>query len=249
MKKCPNPNCGSDFVYADDDSKTLCPFCHSKLIVFDNAADYAGDDMGNSGNIYSGEYELAFEEKQDIKFISKRKFHRTQICEARIVEIEHQEMFRSKWMKIFSALLHAEPYQFAHQVSEYTLRVENITDDYPANVLDFHLFGNYLGRFNAGDHVIINYVDQRDRRVAKKIYNATTSSTIKPGLQIPALVIRFFFLLINLLLISFIVEMCQIFHSASLFEDKIYPALTSILIIILGIWFLISTRVYRRRRR
>ena len=30
MKRCPNPNCDSTFLYSNE--KTICPFCHSPLV-------------------------------------------------------------------------------------------------------------------------------------------------------------------------------------------------------------------------
>lgn len=62
--------------------------------------------------------------------------------------------------KLFNALVRGEPYQFAHQTLEYTVRVEPITDGVPSEVTDFCLYGNCLGRIQIGDEVRIRAKEQ-----------------------------------------------------------------------------------------
>ena len=77
---------------------------------------------------------------------------------------------------MFNTIVRGEPYQFAHQTVEYTIRVENIANGISTEVTDFCLYGNYMGRLQVGDEVIVKARNLRDRRVIKSIYNQTTSS-------------------------------------------------------------------------
>ena len=66
-------------------------------------------------------------------------------CTGRVLELDHQAVFYSRAHKLFNALVRGEPYQFAHQTLEYTVRVEPITDRVPSEVTDFCLYGNCRG--------------------------------------------------------------------------------------------------------
>ena len=183
MKKCSNPNCDSSFIYGDN--RAECPFCHSSLV--DNNS--FPEDLVQAIHVPDEVLQEAdISEPQSSPFIQQRNTFME--CHGRIVEIDHHEVFNSRWHKVFNALVRGEPYQFAHQTAEYTIRVEEITDEYPTEITDFCLYGNYLGRIQIGDEVVIKAKSCNDRRVVKSIYNNTTSSRVKPGFQIPAEIIR-----------------------------------------------------------
>ena len=155
-------------------------------------------------------------------------------CHGRILEIDHQELFFSKWHKLFNSLIRGEPYQFAHQTVEYVIRVENITSGVATEITDFSLYGSYLGRMQPGDEVLVHAKDKGDRRVVTSIQNITTGSEIRPGLQISAGIIRLFALSIISALILMCLEIHDFFVSgtaAKLFSDllnMLIPALITI---------------------
>jgi hypothetical protein len=185
----------------------------------------------------------------NVPFISRNI--RGMECHGRIVEIDHHEVFNSKGHKIINALIRNEPYQFAHQTVEYTIRVENISDEYPTGITDFCMYGSYLGRLQIGDEVIVRAKDRGDRRVVKSIYNQTTSSVVKPGIQIPAGVIRGIAVAIVLALITFIYEIVWFVKSgaAAAFITAVVVSLMPIIIICIGIWLAIKSILPGRRRR
>lgn len=193
MKRCPNPNCDSAFLYGED--KMVCPFCHSELVTnMDNAIVH----------LQPADRIPGFEPVQNQAEQFIQQHFGTMECHGRIVEIDHQEMFNSKPLKLINTIFRGEPYQFAHQTIEYTIRVESLSDDYPPEVRDFCLYGSYLGRMQVGDEVQIKAKNLKHRRVVKSIYNRTTDTIVKPGFQIPAILVRiplaiFFMILIALM--------------------------------------------------
>ena len=160
MKRCSNPNCDSAFLYGED--KEVCPFCHSELVHnLDNAVIHLQPADRIPG--------LEPVRNQAAQFIHENLS--TMECHGRIVEIDHQELFNSKRLKLINTIFRGEPYQFAHQTIEYTIRVESLSDDYPPEVRDFCLYGSYLGRMQVGDEVQIKAKNLKHRRIVKSIYN------------------------------------------------------------------------------
>lgn len=190
MKRCVNPNCESSFLYGND--KTTCPFCHGRLVEHADGQAPPIREILPPDRVVLRDLDAA-PNPQAEPFVSTR--HGSLECWGRIVEIEHQELFHSKRHKLLNSLLRGEPYQFAHQTIEYTIRVENISDGVPTEVMDFCLFGSYLGRLQIGDTVRIRAKKQRGRNIARSIFNETTGCAIGSGLQIPAGAIRFLLML------------------------------------------------------
>lgn len=78
-------NPNCDFAFLYGDDKMVCPFCHSELVSnMENAVQFIQEHLG------------------------------TMECHGRIVEIDHQELFNSKRLKLINTIFRGEPYQFAH---------------------------------------------------------------------------------------------------------------------------------------
>ncbi|MBO4474697.1 MAG: hypothetical protein J5750_07305 [Clostridiales bacterium] len=159
----------------------------------------------------------------------------------RITEIERHEIFNSKWHKFCNALFRGEPFQLAHQTSEYTIRIENIGEDYPTEVADVCLYGNYLGRMHIGDEVEVDAKNYGNRRVGRSVYNHTTGSVVRPGLQIPAGTIRIFFSLIMLVMFSLVVSLFNLVRSGELLQGLIAVVSMFLPFLIAGwiLWYLV----------
>ena len=244
MKRCPNPNCDSTFMYGQNKEK--CPFCHSRLvdnISFENTP---------TVEIITPDavlMESETENMENVTFISRSLT--SMECHGRIAEIDHHEVFNSKWHKLVNALIRNEPYQLAHQTVEYTIRVENITGGFPTGITDFCLYGSYLGRLQIGDEVIVRAKDCGDRRIVRSIYNQTTSSVVKPGFQIPAGIIRGITIAAVLLIALFICEIVWLIKSgaAAVGLSVIISSMMPLIIICVGIWLMVKSIFPRRRRR
>ena len=257
MKICSNPNCDSTFIFSNE--KTICPFCHSLLIY--NAGDGNHTTTGNPGNgalqqprIIPADSVLAEQTRR--RETNIREFMRSRIggCNewhGRITEIDHQELFNDREHKLFNSFFCGEPYQFAHQTVEYTIRLENITEGLSTEVTDFCLFGNYLGRLQVGDEVVINAREKRGRRVVKSIRNETTGSKIRPGLQLSAGIIRFIILFPIVILVALICGLVWMVESgaAALLIAALAAVIMPIVIMIIGFWIMIRSVFPRRRRR
>lgn len=240
MKRCPNSNCESSFLFGDD--KTVCPFCHSRLINSTTAAD--GQYLPSTNRINIPQIQ-----NETVEFVRR---HMGSIeCHGRITEIDHHELFYSKRHKMFNTIIRGEPYQFAHQTFEYTIRVENITDGISIEVMDFCLYGNYMGRLQVGDEVIVNARNLRDRRVIKSIYNQTTSSSVRPGLQIPAVFFRGIIGLITLVTVALVCQLVRLFQAGVILAGltAVIVAIMPSVIIIAGIWFMFRSIFPKRRGR
>lgn len=241
MKRCSNPYCESSFLFGD--SKTNCPFCHSTLVSAE-------------------EFEPAQQLIMPIDSICENiatdavpafvTHHRNGMeCTGRITEIEHQALFYGKFHKFFNSIVRGEPFQFAHQNIEYTIRVEPVTDGIPSEVTDFCLYGNFLGRLQIGDEVRIKAKNCGHRRVVKSIVNLTTNSVVKPGLQISAAFIRGLLLVVLLTFVIFAYEIVQFVVSgaAAVLLGSFLATVMPSIICIIGLWLLFRSVFPRRRGR
>ncbi|MBQ8642509.1 MAG: hypothetical protein IJ480_09865 [Clostridia bacterium] len=248
MKKCITPGCAADYLYRDE--STVCPFCHGTLVWADGSA----EDTGNIRQISEG-YLRSIDrldpppEETEETFLCKR--FGILKCTGRITEIDHQELFHSTAHKLFNTLFLGEPYQFGHQNSEYSIRLENITNGISTETTDFCLFGNYMGRIQVGDEVQITASPGRGRRVVKKIYNRTTASPIYPGLQVPAWCMRILFLSLFITVGTFLYQIIMLFVSGavSVWLKALFAAVLPVLTIAAAIIYLIISILPGRRRR
>lgn len=236
MKKCSNPNCDSAFLYGED--KTVCPFCHSALV----------HNIENTiVHLQPADRIPVVEPVRDqaVQFIQEH--FGTMECHGRVIEIDHQELFNSKRLKLINTIFRGEPYQFAHQTIEYTIRVESLTDNYPAEVRDFCMYGSYLGRMQVGDEVLIKAKNLKHRRMVKSIYNRTTDTVVKPGFQIPAVLVRIPIAILSLLLIAVICSIMWMVESgaAAIVLTALLTALVPIVIMFWIFWEIIKG-VFRR---
>ena len=242
MKRCSNPNCESEFLFSDN--KNTCPFCHSMLIT-NNAVDSTrqilfADRIDYGVNEFNGETR---------EFL---KFHLGSMeCHGRIVEIEHHEIFNSKWHKIINAIFRDEPYQLAHQTIEYTIRVESISNDIAVEVTDFCMYGSYLGRLQVGDEVRIYAKDKGNHRIVRKIFNETIGSEVRPGFQIPSVLLKFTFVIVLLTVMFMVLGLFWLVKSGVLISaiKSIITAFLPLIIVSIGICMLIRSILPKNGRR
>ena len=97
-----------------------------------------------------------------------------------------------------------------------------------------------MGRLQVGDEVIVKARNLRDRRVIKSIYNQTTSSSVRPGLQIPAAFFRGIIGLITLVMVALVCQLVGLFQAGVIFAGltAVIVAIMPSVIIIAGIWFM-----------
>ena len=129
--------------------------------------------------------------------------------------------------------------------------MEPITEGIPSEVTDFCLFGSYLGRLQVGDEIRIRAKDCSDRRIVRSIYNMTTNSEVKPGLQLSAAVVRLLLALAVILVGAFLYEIIYLFESGIVAAALIalLSACMPILIILFVLLYLFRTIFPSHRRR
>lgn len=241
MKRCPNPDCRSEFFFGD--TKTRCPFCHS-VLVQDTAP-------AASPRVSLPLSPLVSPPQAQAEPVFMQHGRGGITCTGRVLELDHQAVFYSRAHKLFNALVRGEPYQFAHQTLEYTVRVESITDGVPSEVTYFCLYGNCLGRIQIGDEVRIRAKEQGGRRVVKSIYNLTTGSEVKPGLQLSATAIWLTLGLLAALLAALACTVVYLFRSGAVaaFLLALLTACMPLFIMLIGFWILFQSVFPNRRRR
>lgn len=235
MKHCTNPACHSTFLFNDE--QTHCPYCHQPLVST------AGSTVDQPLN--PPDADLAIPQAPHQPPFLQQRFGATVVCTGRVVEIDHQALFYGRMQKLFNTLFRGEPYQFGHQTVEYVIRVEPITDGIPTEVMDFSLFGNFLGRLQVGDEVHIKAKDCHHRRIVKSIYNQTTDTMVKPGVQLSAAALRTVLLLLLLLATTAIWQFVRLVQSGILLAmllslaAHLLDALAPIILALVGIYILI----------
>lgn len=242
MKRCPNTSCESDFLFGND--RIACPFCHSALV------DISAANQTRPAILAADQLDIHIPADEPIVPFTTQRLGRM-TCRGRIVEIDRQELFASKFHKLINSLFRGEPYQLAHQTIEYTIRVENISDGIADEITDFCLFGNYLGRLQVGDEVDIRAKSRGNRRVLTALYNRTTSSEVRPGFQIPAWGIRIGIACLGLVIYALIAGIIGLFTSGAIAAGfwAIVNELIPLLIIVGGLWLMYRSVFPKRRRR
>lgn len=245
MKKCINPNCDSIFLFPSD--KERCPFCNSLLVEDTDNMTNPDEPILPVDRIPLISRENDNRESDDFTVNKLNNVN----CHGRIVELEHQELFNTKWQKLANSIIRGEPYQFSHQTIEYTIRVENISQDFPTEITDFCLFGNYLGRLHVGDEVKIQAKNKSHRRVVKRIYNVTSESVVKPGIQISAAAIRAAAILSIVAILAMIYGAVWLVKSGTLFSiiASLVSAFIPLIIVCVGIYYMVKSILPNRRRR
>ena len=116
---------------------------------------------------------------------------------------------------------------------------------------DFCLYGNCLGRIQIGDEVRIRAKEQGGHRVVKSIYNLTTGSEVKPGLQLSATAIWLTLGLLAALLAALACTVVYLFRSGvvAAFLLALLAACMPLFIMLIGFWILFRSVFPNRRRR
>lgn len=250
MKKCKNPYCECEQTFPD--TVQLCPFCGSALSP-------EGED--ESPQLHTAEELPTMPASATAQPLVTAGAFGRKLLRGRLVEMDHNSLFHSSFHKWCNAVFAGEPWQLAHQSQAYTLRLEEITQDgIPGRVTDVCAFGEYLGRLSIGDELEIHCKGGKDRRIAKKILDKTTGSVVRPGLQVPALFVRVFSLILALLAIYFVSAAVNFVASGAILSWalgviiallgllwKLLSAFGGNILILIGIGIVISACLPRKR--
>ena len=240
MKRCSNPNCNQEYLFGE--IKTICPFCGSPLVpAGQRGAQQSAPQRPTGPAVITARELLSVQPEPGEQPPFLRDVQGGLECRGTVVEIERHELFYSGKHKLANTLFRGEPYQFGHQVIEYTIRVEQIDPDNMARqVTDFCLYGSFLGRLHVGDEVTVRARSCGNRRIAKAIYNHTTESEVKPGMQLPAWAVRVLLTAVLLLVLWLAVSVLWLFQAAGL------PALL-VLVLLFFLLRKVTGRRFRRR--
>lgn len=172
----------------------------------------------------------------------------TYICHGRVLEVDHHELFYSKYHKIANSILRGEPYQYAHQSIEYRVRLGNLSYGRSTDYRDYNLFGNYLGMIKPGDEVKFR-VRKGPREKVVAIYNCTTGRQLRPSIQLSAGVVRLFAVLVTALLAGGVYGVYYLITSGVLWHIlmKILYGLIG-MGLVLWIYDLLFFRFFRKRK-
>ena len=266
MKRCINPDCNSTYLFGSN--RTACPFCHQALVE-NEAAPTVGDGAVSErrarpsprrGSAVPADLLVAERMpgwgRREEPLVQRRTGWGPQPgnqmqCRGRVTEINHHELFTDVRHKLMHTLFRGEPYQLSIQSVEYTIRMENLTDGLPTEVMDFCLYGNYLGRLQVGDVVTVNAKNCGDRREIRSLHNETTGSQVRPGLQISPWLVRGIFLGAALAMVWLVCQLVWLFQSGAVavMAAALTISLMPVLILGAGLYLLFRSVFPRRRRR
>jgi len=245
MRRC--PECRT--VY--EEGTNLCPDCGEPTIRISPSERAAGPARQSGESIRSTT--PAFDASRQNNsgndtthvFMQRSGFGYT--INGAIAESQTQQYYQSKLTKIVRAVFSGEPYQLAHTSHATIFRVEeHVTRGYPENACDVTLYGNMKNIFAVGDDVTVTAKRKGARMVARRVYNHSINNYVGIQPNIPAGVIRFFTLLVVIVLINLLNVIINADYSAignglmSLISG-ILPTAATIAII----WFLVK-KIFRR---
>lgn len=178
MKRCSDPQCSQAVWF--DDSLTVCPFCAGKLLPVPGT--------GSAPAVTPASVPAGTGAAPKDQFLRRCFSHVT--CHGVITEIAGKDLFNDTDKKLIDTLLLGRPFQFAHQTSQYAIRVEPVPGNAaaPVQAHTFYTFGDFMGGIMPGDEVVIRAKHHlfSGQDIAKTIYNVTTRSRVRPlSIQIP----------------------------------------------------------------
>lgn len=171
-------------------------------------------------------------------------------CHGRIIEIDRQIFTGNRSSKTYQSMFRGEPYQLSSETIEYSIRVENISSGLSTRVMDFSLLGNYLGRIQVGDEVFIRAKKKAGRRMVTYIYNATTDTVLRPGSQLSAGFIRWWYLFLILCFFAILYGLVRFLESGAIsgMITGLIALFLPIFMPIILVWFVIRM-IFRGKRR
>lgn len=187
MKKC--TDCDLFF----EDSIDLCPSCGDRLTAANRSYDSGvrvPERHARPERLRAAPVQLAtpeFERRSGGRFMIR----------GAVAESNTQQFYQSKLAKTIGAVFSGEPYQFSHTSFLTTFRVEEIVQrGFPERAHDVSLYGNMRNLLAQGDEIEIEARIKHGQLTAKRIFNHSTNSPVRMQLQVPASVLRIFWLLI-----------------------------------------------------
>lgn len=241
MKKCPNCN---DFALYDDNVSS-CPICDKELIAYNRNANITN---GNSStpikpnNTRNREQNIQsqIQSPPDFEHFNGLRYH----YRGRVININHQARLHSRLKKWLNALFLGEPYQFGNTSHETVIRIEEFNQErISGRKKDFFYYGDVEGRFETNDDVVITAKRRRDRFIVTRLYSNETESIIRPGPQIPSIVIVLFTLSVLTVLGFLVCGLISLITSGVMFvllEEAI-----SVIIVVAILYWIVKT-LFRR---
>lgn len=196
MKRC--SNCDDFALY--DDEIVFCPICNSRLVEYTGGGSQTDDTVicpqSDRNETFSEINPPVFETVNG----------NTYVFRGTVTEISPQSRWNNRHKKIFNSLFTGEPYQFGNTSQSCVIRIEEFhTGRMASQMRNVVFYGEIEGRIVYGDDVIIVAKRKRGRFIATSIQVNDTEETIKPQVQIPAGVIRFFAIFLAILALYLII--------------------------------------------
>lgn len=182
MKRCPNCN---DFALYDDEIMN-CPICDSHLVAYTRGGEHVNDTVVRPEQNHQPHQTntiLPFETVNG----------NTYIFRGMVTEISTQQRWSNRLKKFLNAIFRSEPYQFGNTSQECVLRVEEFRNGRVASQRrDVIFYGEAEGRVTHGDDVTVTAKQKNGRFIVTKLQVNDTGANVRPSVQIPAAIIKFF---------------------------------------------------------
>lgn len=239
MKRCPNCN---DFALYDD-NMTSCPICDGKLVSYKRSGSSSSLNSSREPVRPNSAVQQTSDEDRNPEFetISGFRYHYRGI----ITEIDPHSRLHSRFKKWTNSIFRGEPYQLGNTSHDSVIRIEEFHSGRVAGrKRDLIFFGDVEGRFKIGDDVSISAKKRGDRYIVTRMYLNETESAVRPGFQIPAIVVAGLTLAV-IALIIFLVSGIINFVSSGTFIALLERAII-VIVIIVALFGYIRSRFRRR---
>lgn len=206
MKRCPNCN---DFALYDDEIMN-CPICDARLVTYTSGGTKVDDTVVRPET----------ENYQTQRGNNPPQFEtvngNTYTFRGMVTEISTQQRWNNRMKKFLNSIFRSEPYQFGNTSQECVLRIEEFRNGRMASQRrDVFFYGEAEGRVTYGDDVTITAKRKNGRFIVTRLQVNDTGANVRPSVQIPAGIIKFFAAFVALIVLYLVVGFISLVATGS----------------------------------
>lgn len=206
MKRCPNCN---DFALYDDEIMN-CPICDSRLMTYVRGGEFIDD------AVVRPETEHNHNQQANTIPPFETVNGNTYIFRGMVTEISTQQRWNNRLKKILNSIFRSEPYQFGNTSQECVLRIEEFRNGRMASQRrDVIFYGEAEGRVTHGDDVTVTAKRKNGRFIVSRLQVNDTGANVRPSVQIPAGIIKFFAAFVALIVLYLVVGFISLVATGS----------------------------------
>ena len=206
MKRCPNCN---DFALYDNEILN-CPVCDTRLVM------YTRDGEQTEETVVIPEAQTSQTQTRNALPRFETVDGNTYTFRGMVTEISTQQRWNNRLKKFLNSIFRSEPYQFGNTSQECVLRIEEFRNGRMASQRrDVIFYGEAEGRVTHGDDVTVTAKRKNGRFIVTKLQVNDTGANVRPSVQIPAGIIKFFAAFISLIVLYLVIGFISLVATGS----------------------------------